>query len=139
MSKFPQDKYDAPDISGKWNYWANLQTLTATPGQYSPVQTLQGTIDVEQDNLFFNYENKQLNIYRLGALQPLLSCENKKLKEIWVGKSINNSENYSLTYNPYCYKNGKPLRMTSAGAGPGPFNPQAELLAGVDVFYYERQ
>ena len=139
MSNFPQDKYDAPDISGKWKYWSNLQTLTSTPGVYSPIITLTGILDIAQNNLFFNYKNNEVDIYRLGALQPILSCENKKLKETWVGKSINNGENYTLTYNPYCYKNGKPLRMTSGAAGPGPYTSTAKVTPGVEVVYYERQ
>ena len=28
MSNYPQDKFTAPSISGKWKYWSNFQSIT---------------------------------------------------------------------------------------------------------------
>ena len=134
MSKYPQDKFDAPDISGRWNYWGNIQALTSTG--VGPITTLTGTVDFTQNNLFFNYTNTELNITRVAVLSQNIQCINGKSNAQWVADSVNSGNSTTLHYTPYCYKNGKPTKMISVGTNPGPYDPNSPSL--VETFYYER-
>jgi len=51
MSNYPQDKFTAPDISGEWKYYGNTQVITQDG--ISPITTITGILDINQDNLFF--------------------------------------------------------------------------------------
>ena len=119
MSNYPQDKFTAPDISGKWKYWGNLQNLT--PDGISEITKLSGVIDINQNNLFYNYENKEFNLIREGVFVQTINCVNGKSSTEWIGNSINNLDNATLVFYPYCYKNGKPTKMTGTNFAPGPF------------------
>jgi hypothetical protein len=77
MSNYPQDKFTAPDISGKWRYWSNFQSITVDG--ISEIKKFSGVIDINQDNLFFNYFNKELNLERLGVFVQNNSCVNGKV------------------------------------------------------------
>ena len=134
MSNYPQDKFTAPDISGKWKYWSNFQSITVDG--ISEIKKFSGVIDINQDNLFFNYENKELNIDRLGVFVQNNSCVNGKSNTQWIAQSVNNSDNGVLTFYPYCYKNGNPTKMTGTNILAGPL----ELTNPVIVYnaYYEK-
>lgn len=134
MSKYPQDKFDAPDISGRWQYWGNIQTLTSTG--FGPITTLTGYVDISQNNLFFTYSNTQLNINRVGVLSKNIQCIDGKSNTQWVGDSVNSGVDTTLHYTPYCYKNGKPTKLISVGTNPGPVG--TTNTTGAETFYYER-
>ena len=65
MSNYPQDKFTAPDISGKWRFWTNIQFITLDG--ISEIEKLTGIIELNQDNLFYNYVNEELNLIRIGV------------------------------------------------------------------------
>jgi hypothetical protein len=134
MSTYPQNKFTIPDISGKWKYSGNIQTLTAT--RVSPIKTLTGIVDFTQNNLFFNYTNSELGITRVGVLSQNNNCINGKLITQWVGDSVNSGDSTTLHYTPYCYKNGKPTKMISSGTNTGPYDPHT--LTFIENFNYER-
>ena len=53
MANYHQNKFTAPNISGKWRYWRNIQNIT--PDRISKITTITGItgiIDINQDNLF---------------------------------------------------------------------------------------
>jgi len=137
MSNYPQTKFTAPDISGKWNYWANLQTFNVD-GTLGPITSFTGVISINQSNLFFNYLNPELKVTRLGVLSQQKFCASGKANTRWVGGSVNSAENYTLTYHPYCFTNNRPTKMVSYGTGPGPVSASQTLRTGVDTAYYER-
>jgi len=119
MSNYPQDKFTAPDISGKWKYYGNYQDLTQDG--ISPITESTGIIDINQDNLFFNYENKEQNLTRIGVLLQNTSCINGKSNTNWEAKIVNNTNDSTISLYPYCYKKGKPTKMINATAAPGTF------------------
>ena len=134
MSNYPQDKFTAPDISGKWRYWGNIQNLT--PDGISPITTITGVININQDNLFFNYVNVELNLNRIGVFVPITNCINGKTNVQWQARVVNNVDDATLTLTPYCYKNGKPTKATSTNIAPGAV--QAGSPTYVRTIYYER-
>ena len=134
MSNYPQDKFTAPSISGKWKYWSNFQSIKVDG--ISEIKKFNGVIDISQDNLFFNYVNKELNFNRLGVFVQNNSCVNGKSNIQWIAQSVNNSDNGVLTFYPYCYKNGKPTKATSTNIAPGAV--QAVSPTYVRTIYYER-
>ena len=134
MSNYPQDKFTAPDISGEWRYWVNIQNIT--PDGISPITTLTGTIDINQDNLFFNYVNKELNLNRVGVFVQNTSCINGKTNIQFVARVVNNTDDATLTLTPYCYKKGKPTKITSTNIAPGPV--QVGSPTYVRTTYYEK-
>ena len=73
MSNYPQEKFTAPDFSGKWRYWGNNQTITSS-GSTSPITKITGVLNINQDNLFINYQNKELEFARIGVLAQLPVC-----------------------------------------------------------------
>jgi len=132
MSNYPQDKFTAPNLSGNWRYWGNSQTVTSS-GVYSPIKKITGIVDFKQDNIFINYENKQLEIYRVGVMTPTIVCVNGKTDTVWSLQSVNTGEGtYSLDNMPYCYKNGKPTKMVSSGG----FIESSDK--GIVFYYYEK-
>ena len=133
MSNYPQDKFTAPNISGIWNYWSNTQNLTVDG--ISPITTLNGSLDFIQDNLFFNYVNKQLNLNRIGVFVQNSNCINGKTNVQWQAKVVNNSDAGTISLYPYCYKNGKPTKMLNTNVAPGPVNSTPTY---VRTTYYER-
>ena len=137
MSNYPQTKFTAPDISGKWNYWANIQTFNVD-GTLGPITSFTGVIDINQSNLFFNYSNAQLNVSRVGVLTQQSFCANGKSNLRWVGGSVSHGYNYTLRYSLYCYSNNKPTKMVAYGTGAGPVSESQTLKSGVDTIYYER-
>jgi hypothetical protein len=134
MSNYPQDKFSAPDISGKWRYWTNNQTLTSDG--ISEITEFSGIIDINQDNLFFNYVNKELNLYRLGVFVSMNNCVNRINNTNWEGKIINNTDDGTITLYPYFYKNGKPTKMTNNNVAAGPVDPSSPSF--VRTTYYEK-
>ena len=137
MSNYPQTKFTAPDISGKWNYWANFQTFNVD-GTLGPITSLTGVISINQSNLFFNYSNLELKVTRVGVLTQQSFCANGKANLRWVGGSVNNVNNYTYSYHPYCFTNNRPTKMVSYGTGAGPVSASQTLKSGVDTVYYER-
>jgi hypothetical protein len=133
-SNFPQEKFTAPNISGKWRYWGNIQNLTQNG--ISEITTITGIIDINQDNLFFNYVNKELNLNRIGTFVQTKGCINGKSYSQWEGKVINNTDDATLSLNPYSYKKGKPTKMTSTNIAPGPVGSTSPTY--VRTIYYER-
>jgi len=134
MSNYPQDKFTAPNISGKWRYWSDSQSLT--PDGISGIEKITGVVDITQDNLFFNYVNTELNLNRLGVFVQVNSCINGKSNPRWQATIINNSTNAILNFYPYCYKNGKPTKMTGTYILPGPL--EINNPATVYTVYYEK-
>ena len=119
MSNYPQDKFTAPDISGKWRYWANVQNITQDG--ISPITAVTGILDINQDNLFFNYENKEQNLTRIGVFVQNNSCINGKSNTRWEAKGVNDTDDGTLSFYPYCYKNSKPTKIISVNIAPGTF------------------
>lgn len=134
MSNYPQDKFTAPNISGKWRYWGNIQFLTQDG--ISPITTITGVIEINQDNLFFNYVNVELNLNRIGVFVQNSTCVNGKTNIQWQAKVVNNTDDATLSLVPYCYKNGKPTKMTSTNIAPGPVEEGSPTY--VRTIYYER-
>jgi hypothetical protein len=134
MSNYPQDKFVAPNISGKWRYWGNIQALTKDG--ISGITTITGIIDINQNNLFFNYVNKELNLNRVGVFVQSNNCINGKKYSQWQGKVVNNIDDATLSLNPYSYKHGKPTKMTSTNIAPGPVDLTSPTY--VRTLYYER-
>ena len=134
MSNFPQDKFRAPDISGKWRYWSNTQNLT--PDGISEITEINGIIDINQNNLFFNYVNVELNLNRIGVFVQTNTCVDKKNNVNWEGQIINNTDNGIISLYPYFYKNGKPTKMINNTAAPGPVDPSSPSF--VRTTYYEK-
>ena len=134
MSNYPQDKFTAPDISSKWKYYGNYQDLTQDG--ISPITESTGIIDINQDNLFFNYENKEQNLTRIGVLLQNTSCINGKSNTRWEAKNVNDTDDATLSFYPYCYKNSKPTKIISVGTAPGPL--QVGSLTDVRTTYYEK-
>lgn len=126
MSNYPQDKFTAPNISGKWKYWANFQSITADG--ISEIKKFNGVIDISQDNLFFNYVNKELNHNRVGTLVQNNNCINGKSNSQWIAESVNDNNNGQLTWYPYCYKNGNPTKMTGINRRTGPLEPNNPVI-----------
>lgn len=135
MSNYPQDKFEAPDISGRWKYWGNIQNLTSTGG-FGPITSLSGFVDINQNNLFFTYTNTVLNINRVGVLTKNIQCVDGKTITQWIGNSVNSGSDTTVKYTPYCYKNGKPTKIITVGTSPGPVGTNSST--GVDTFYLER-
>jgi hypothetical protein len=134
MSNYPQDNFIAPDISGKWRYWSNFQSITSDG--ISEIQTLEGVIDITQDNLFFNYINTELNFNHIGVFVQNNRNINGKNNTQWIGKIINNANNSTLTFYPYSYQNCVPKKMTGTNILPGPL--ETNNPATVYTIYYER-
>jgi hypothetical protein len=134
MSNYPQDKFSAPDISGKWKYWSNFQSITSDG--ISEIQTITGVIDITQDNLFFNYINIELNLNRLGTFVQNNRNINGKNNTQWIAKSINNADNATITFYPYSYRNCVPMKMTGINILPGPLETNNPAI--VYTIYYER-
>ena len=134
MSNYPQDKFTAPDISGKWRYWTNSQELT--PTGISEITEISGIIDINQDNLFFNYVNVEQTLIRIGVFVQINSCINGKSNPRWEGKIINNTDNGTISLYPYCYKNGKPTKMLNNNAAPGPVELGKKTY--IRTTYYEK-
>lgn len=129
MANYPQNKFSAPNIAGKWSYWGNFQ-LFNNDGTIGPINTHKGIIDISQTNLFISYKNNEYNHIRLGVISfDKSSCQ-------WVIDSVNNNENFTLHYTPYCCKNGKPTKMISIGTCSGPITPGTTLNPGVSTNYY---
>ena len=135
MSNYPQKKFTAPNISGKWNYWVNNQNFELSAGGLSEITDDKGIIDIEQDNLFFNYENKEKNVTRMGVFIRSNNCINGKLNTQWSGYVVNNGDDATLNLYPYSYKNGKPTKMTSTNIAPGPLGSGPVY---VRTTYYEK-
>ena len=134
MSNYPQDKFTAPDISGKWRYWSNTQNLT--PDGISPITTFSGVLDINQDNLFFNYVNVELDLNRIGVFVPVTNCINGKTNTQWEAKIVNNTDGGTISLYPYCYKKGKPTKMINTNIAPGPV--EEDSLTYVRTTYYEK-
>ena len=135
MSNYPQDKFTAPNISGNWRYWGNIQLISPS-GITSPIVKNTGILVFNQDNLFINYKNEEFGIYRIGVMTPTIECDRGKTRTTWSLLSVNTSEdNYDLHNNLYCYKNGNPTRMVSNG---GITNPLFPSNAGIATYYYEK-
>ena len=58
---------------------------------------------------------------RVGIFVQNNSCINGKTNIKWEAKVVNNTEDAILSLYPYCYKKGKPIKMTSTNIAPGPF------------------
>ena len=134
MSDYPQDKFDAPDISGKWRYWINIQSITKDG--ISEITSITGIIDINQNNLFFNYVDKELNLIRIGVFVQSNSCINEKSYSQWEGKVINNTDDTTLSLNPYCYKKKKPTKMTGISTAPGPVGSTSPTF--VRSYFFKR-
>jgi hypothetical protein len=134
MSNYPQDKFSAPDISGKWKFYTNVQFITLDG--ISKIEKLTGEIEINQDNLFYNLVNKESNLIRIGTFVQNITCINGKTNIEWQGRSINNTDSATWTLTPYCYKNGKPTKMTSTNISPGPLD--SNNLVYVRNSYYEK-
>jgi hypothetical protein len=134
MSNYPQDKFSAPDISGKWRYWTNNQTLTSDG--VSEITEFNGIIDINQNNLFFNYVNIELNLIRLGVFVQTNTCVDRKFNTNWEAQIINNTDNGIISLYPYFYKNGKPTKMTNNNVAAGPVDPTSTSF--VRTTYYEK-
>jgi len=133
MSNYPQDKFTAPNISGNWRYWANTQTVTSS-GVYSSIKQTTGILGFNQDNIFINYQNTQLGVYRVGVMTPNIVCVNGKTNTVWSLKSVNTGEGtYDLDNAPYCYKNGSPTKMVSSGGLIDALGNK-----GIITYYYEK-
>jgi len=133
MSNYPQDKFTAPNLSGNWRYWANTQTVTSS-GVYLPITKSTGILEFKQDNIFINYQNTQLKVYRVGVMTPTIVCVNGKTDTVWSLQSVNTGEGtYSLDNAPYCYKNGIPTKMVSSGG-----LIDASGNKGIITYYYEK-
>ena len=78
MSNYPQDKFTAPDISGKWKFYSNIQFITSDG--ISEIRKAFGEIEINQDNLFFNYVNKEVNFTQIGTFVQNINCINAKEK-----------------------------------------------------------
>jgi hypothetical protein len=134
MSNYPQNKFTAPDISGKWRYWSNTQSLTEDG--ISEITNFSGIIDINQDNLFFNYVNIELNLNRIGVFAKINSCIDGKSNTKWEAKIINNTDGGTISLYPYCYKKKKPTKMINTNVAPGPV--ESTSLTYVRTTYYER-
>jgi len=134
MSNYPQDKFSAPDISGKWKFYTNVQFITLDG--ISKIEKLTGEIEINQDNLFYNLVNKESNLIRIGTFVQNITCINGKTNIEWQGRSINNTDSATWTLTPYCYKNGKPTKMTGSSIAPGPIDSIDQVY--VRTIYYER-
>lgn len=128
MSNFPQEKFTAPNISGKWRYWSNIQNLTQNG--ISEITTINGIIDINQDNLYFNYLN------RIGAFVKINNCINGKKYSQWEAKVINDTDDTTLSLNPYCYKKKKPTKMTGISTAPGAVGSTSPTW--VRTYFFER-
>jgi hypothetical protein len=135
MSDYPQDKFTAPKFSGKWRYWGNSQTITSS-GSILPITKDTGVININQDNLFINYDNKELGVFLIGVIAPLPVCVNGKTDTVWGISSVNTIQTQNLTYNPYCYKNGVPTKMVSFG--PTYSATLSTPITIISIFYYEK-
>lgn len=133
MSDYPQSKFTAPNISGKWKYWANSQGL-ASSGISEVISKLNGVIDIKQNNLFFNYRNNELNFDRLGTFVKINDSKNSG-KSNWMASCVNNVDGATLNLYPYFYKNGKPTRMTGTNIVPGPLKSDPVV---VYTIYYKK-
>jgi hypothetical protein len=134
MSNYPQDKFTAPDISGEWKYYGNTQAITQDG--ISPITTITGILDINQDNLFFNYVNKELNLNRVGVFVQNTSCINGKTNIKWEARVVNNTDDGTISLYPYCYKKGKPTKITGINVVPGPV--QVGSPTYVRTTYYEK-
>jgi hypothetical protein len=134
MSNYPQDKFTAPDISGKWKFYSNIQFITSDG--ISEIRKAFGEIEINQDNLFYNYVNKEVNFTQIGTFVQNINCINGKTNIQWQGRSVNNTDNATLTLTPYCYKNGKPTKMTGSSIAPGPIDSTNQVY--VRTIYYEK-
>jgi hypothetical protein len=129
MSNYPQNKFNAPNISGKWKYWASSQSLVSSG--ISEITKLTGVINIKQTNLFFNYRNNELNFDRIGTFVKI----NDPGKSNWMASSVNNLDGATLNFYPYCYKNGKPTKMTGTNIVPGPLKSDSSIVYSV---YYKK-
>jgi len=135
MSNFPQDKFTAPNFSGKWRYWGNTITITSS-GSILPITKDTGVININQDNLFINYENKEFGVSRIGAIAPTIVCVNGKTDTVWGISSIDTTQTQTLNYSPYCYKNGIPTKMVSSG--PTYSATLSTPITKNAIYYYEK-
>jgi hypothetical protein len=140
MSSYPQNKFTAPNISGKWRYWSSSQSLVSSG--ISEITKLTGVIDIKQKNLFFNYRNKELDFNRVGTFvkvnnnKPgIFNWFNNSEKHDWMASSVNNDDGATLNFYPYSYKNGKPTKMTGTNIVPGPLKSKSSIVYSV---YYEK-
>jgi hypothetical protein len=132
MSSYPQNKFTAPNISGKWKYWSSSQSLTSSG--LSEITKLTGVIDIKQKNLFFNYKNNELDFNRVGTFVKINDRENPG-KSNWMASSVNNRDGATLNFYPYCYENGKPTKMTGNNIVPGPLKSDSSIVYSV---YYKK-
>ena len=132
MSNYPQDKFTAPNVSGNWRYWANSH-LQTTSGSVLPITSFTGILGFNQDNLFINYQNKEVGVYRIGVMKQVTTCHAGKTSTVWSILTNNTLQNY-LELNPYCYKNGTPTKMVSNGDIEDP----STSYYGVTTYYYEK-
>ena len=141
MSNYPQNKFTAPNISGKWKYWSNFQSVNSSG--VSEITKLYGVINIKQKNLFFNYKNKELDFNRVGTFvkvnnnnKPgIFNWFNNSEKHDWMASSVNNTDGATLNFYPYSYKNGKPTKMTGTNIVPGPLKSESSIVYSV---YYEK-
>ena len=132
MSNYPQKKFTAPNISGKWRYWASSQSLVSSG--ISEITKLTGVINIKQKNLFFNYKNKELNFDRLGTFVQV-NDSGIFGKSSWIASSVNNADGAILNFYPYSYKNGKPTQMTGTNIVPGSLKDDPVMVYSV---YYKK-
>jgi hypothetical protein len=139
MSSYPQNKFTAPNISGKWRYWSSSQSLNSSG--VSEITKLTGVINIKQKNLFFNYRNKELDFNRVGTFVKvnnnpgIFNWFNNSEKHDWMASSVNNTDGATLNFYPYSYKNGKPTKMTGTNIVPGPLKSESSIVYSV---YYEK-
>lgn len=132
MSNYPQIKFTAPNISGKWKYWSSSQSLVSSG--ISEISKLTGVINIKQNNLFFNYKNNELNFDRIGTFVKI-NVPGKYGKSNWMASSVNNVDGAILNFYPYCYENGKPTKMTGTNIVPGPLKTDPVMVYSV---YYKK-
>ena len=73
---------------------------------------------------------------RIGVFVQNSNCVNGKTNVQWQAKVVNNTDDATLSLVPYCYKNGKPTKMTSTNVAPGPVEEGSPTY--VRTIYYER-
>ena len=73
---------------------------------------------------------------RIGVFVQNSNCINGKTNIEWQAKVVNNTDDATLSLVPYCYKNGKPTKMTSTNIAPG--DVEAGSPTYVRTIYYER-
>jgi len=78
----------------------------------------------------------ELNLNRIGVFVQINSCINGKSNTRWEAKVVNNTEDATLSLYPYCYKNGKPTKMTNNNVAPGPVQEGSPTF--VNSTYYEK-